>query len=64
MCFRIRWRWGCRMHLRGAWFKYEALYPNGKRETLLSVPKYDFNWQTTYRFAAPKRHALARSAPF
>lgn len=43
------------MHLRGSWFKYEALYPNGKRELLLSVPKYDFNWQTAYRLAEPKR---------
>jgi mono/diheme cytochrome c family protein len=43
------------MHLRGSWFKYEALYPSGKTETLLSVPNYDFNWQTEYRFAQPKR---------
>lgn len=42
------------MHLRGAWMRYEVLYPNGKRETLLSVPHYDFNWQTGYRFATPK----------
>jgi hypothetical protein len=43
------------MHLRGSWFKYEALYPNGKRELLLSIPRYDFNWQTEYRFAQPKK---------
>jgi hypothetical protein len=43
------------MHLRGSWFKYEALYPNGKKETLLAVPNYDFNWQTEYRLAEPKR---------
>jgi len=43
------------MHLRGSWFKYEALYPDGKKETLLSVPNYDFNWQTEYRLAQPKR---------
>jgi peroxiredoxin len=43
------------MHLRGSWMKYEALYPDGSREMLLSVPRYDFNWQTTYRFATPKR---------
>ncbi|MCI0747439.1 MAG: redoxin family protein [Verrucomicrobia subdivision 3 bacterium] len=42
------------MHLRGSWMKYEALYPTGKREVLLSVPRYDFNWQTTYRLAEPK----------
>lgn len=43
------------MHLRGAWMKYEALYPNGKKETLLSVPRYDFKWQHTYRLKEPKR---------
>jgi peroxiredoxin len=43
------------MHLRGSWMKFEALYPDGNRETLLSVPRYDFNWQTTYRLATPKR---------
>jgi peroxiredoxin len=43
------------MHLRGSWMKYEALYPDGNREILLSVPRYDFNWQTTYRLATPKR---------
>ena len=43
------------MHLRGQSFKFEALYPNGKRETLLSVPRYDFKWQHTYRLIEPKR---------
>ena len=43
------------MHLRGAWMRYEALYPNGQRETLLSVPHYDFNWQTGYELPTPKR---------
>ena len=43
------------MHLRGSWFKFQALYPNGKRETLLSVPNYDFNWQTGYRLAQPRK---------
>lgn len=42
------------MHLRGSWMRFEALYANGKRETLLSVPHYDFNWQTSYRLAQPK----------
>ena len=43
------------MHYRGSWFKFELLYPDGKRETLLSVPHYDFNWQITYMLAQPKR---------
>jgi hypothetical protein len=42
------------MHVRGKWFKFELLRPDGKRETLLSVPSYDFNWQTSYRLAEPK----------
>ncbi len=41
------------MHLRGKDFRYQAIFPDGKRQTLLSVPRYDFNWQNTYRFAEP-----------
>ncbi len=42
------------MHYRGSRFKCEAVYPDNSREVLLSVPKYDFHWQTLYRFAQPK----------
>ena len=42
------------MHLRGKSFKYEAEYPNGAREVLLDVPRYDFNWQLRYIFEEPK----------
>ena len=42
------------MHLRGSWFRYEALYPDSRREILLSVPHYEFHWQTLYRLAQPK----------
>jgi mono/diheme cytochrome c family protein len=42
------------MHVRGKDMKYIATYPDGKTETLLSVPKYDFNWQITYELAQPK----------
>jgi peroxiredoxin len=42
------------MHLRGKSFFYEAISPGGERETLLDVPRYDFNWQTAYRLAEPK----------
>jgi hypothetical protein len=41
------------MHLRGKDFLYEAVYPDGKTETLLSIPRYDFNWQSVYRAATP-----------
>ena len=40
-------------HYRGRATKFEAVYADGKRETLLSVPKYDFNWQTNYAFEEP-----------
>jgi len=42
------------MHLRGSWFKFQLLYPDGRRETALSVPRYDFNWQVGHDFAEPK----------
>jgi hypothetical protein len=43
------------MHLRGSRFRYEAVYPNNTKEVLLSVPSYEFHWQTLYRFAQPKQ---------
>ncbi len=42
------------MHVRGKDMIYIAHYPDGTSETLLSVPKYDFNWQITYQLATPK----------
>ncbi len=39
------------MHLRGRAFEYRAVFPDGRREVLLRVPKYDFNWQLTYDLA-------------
>ena len=41
------------MHLRGKDFKYTAVYPDGRSEVLLDVPRYDFNWQLVYRFQQP-----------
>ncbi|HEY6274582.1 MAG TPA: thiol-disulfide isomerase [Terriglobales bacterium] len=41
------------MHFRGKDFVYVAIYPDGHQETLLSVPKYDFNWQLGYQLAKP-----------
>ena len=48
------------MHLRGKWMRYELLLPNGSRETILNVPRYDFNWQLGYALAEP-RHVPAGS---
>jgi hypothetical protein len=41
------------MHLRGKAMRFEVFYPDGRSETLLNVPAYDFNWQITYRTATP-----------
>jgi mono/diheme cytochrome c family protein len=41
------------MHVRGKSFTYTAVYPDGRSEILLAVPKYDFNWQHTYIPKAP-----------
>jgi hypothetical protein len=41
------------MHFRGKDFKYTAVYPDGRSEVLLNVPKYDFNWQLTYVLEKP-----------
>jgi hypothetical protein len=41
------------MHLRGKDFLFEAVYGEGKSEVLLSVPRYNFNWQSVYRLERP-----------
>ena len=41
------------MHLRGKDFKYTIVYPDGRDEVILNVPKYDFNWQLAYEFKEP-----------
>ena len=41
-------------HYRGTASEFRAFYPDGREELLLSVPNYDFNWQTTYVLEEPK----------
>ncbi len=41
------------MHLRGKSFEVWADLPDGGRLDILDVPRYDFNWQTTYEPAEP-----------
>ena len=41
------------MHLRGKSFEYRIVYPDGRKEVLLRVPKYDFFWQLDYKLAEP-----------
>jgi len=36
------------MHFRGKDMTYTLVYPDGKKEVVLSVPHYDFNWQLGY----------------
>jgi len=42
------------MHTRGKDVTFKAVYPDGKEELLLRIPKYDFNWQISYKLAEPK----------
>jgi peroxiredoxin len=42
------------MHVRGKDFRYDLVFPDGKRETILWVPRYDFGWQTTYMLDKPR----------
>jgi hypothetical protein len=42
------------MHVRGKSFRYEAQFPDGHWETLLDLPKYDFQWQLRYEFIQPR----------
>lgn len=41
------------MHLRGKSFRYDVQYPDGREDTLLNVPNYDFNWQLKYILHEP-----------
>ena len=41
------------MHLRGKAFEFRLTPAGGDTQTLLSVPRYDFNWQLQYYLAEP-----------
>jgi mono/diheme cytochrome c family protein len=40
-------------HLRGKDFKYVVVFPDGREETVLTVPKYEFHWQLAYQLDQP-----------
>ena len=40
-------------HLRGKRWAYTLQLPSGEQKSILSVPRYDFNWQTYYMFKEP-----------
>ncbi len=42
------------MHVRGAAFRFELLGADGSVETLLDLPRYDFNWQIRHDYAEPR----------
>ncbi len=42
------------MHQRGKAYTFEAIYPDGKKELLLDVPRFDFNWQVPCMYREPK----------
>lgn len=41
------------MHLRGKSFEFRVAYPDGRKETLLVVPHYDYDWQLSYYLERP-----------
>lgn len=41
------------MHLRGKSARYVAVFPDGREQLLLHIPRYDFDWQHSYIFKEP-----------
>jgi hypothetical protein len=54
------------MHFRGKDMTYTLEYPDGRKETVLKVPHYDFNWQLGYNTSikVPKGTVLRVDAHF
>ena len=46
--------WWPHAHLRATAARYTAVYPDGRKELLLDVPRYDQTWQVTYKYKEPK----------
>jgi hypothetical protein len=40
-------------HLRSKSWRIDLIEPEGAARTVLSVPRFDFNWQLSYTFATP-----------
>jgi hypothetical protein len=43
------------MHVRGKAARIELAYPDGRTDTILNVPRYDFNWQLWYDNSAANK---------
>jgi hypothetical protein len=41
------------MHTRGRDFEYRLVFPDGKTETILKVPAYNWHWQLWYNLTEP-----------
>jgi hypothetical protein len=41
------------MHFLGTRMTLEAIHPDGRRELLTDVPRYEQNWQITYTYKTP-----------
>jgi hypothetical protein len=42
------------MHFRGKRMRFYAEYPDGKKEELLNIAHYNYNWQLDYELTEPK----------
>ena len=42
------------MHFRGKHMRFFADYPDGTREELINIAKYNYNWQLSYTYEEPK----------
>lgn len=52
------------MHLRGKSYVMRFTYPDGRVEDVLTVPRYDFNWQRVYLLKEPMRVPKGTSVEF
>lgn len=41
------------MHFRGKSMKFIAVYPDGREDTILNIPRYNFEWQLFYAWERP-----------
>lgn len=42
------------MHFRGKYMRFYADYPDGTREELINIAKYNYNWQLAYTYEEPR----------
>ena len=51
-------------HVRGKTVRYTLVHPDGREETVLYVPRYNFNWQLTYGRRSRSRRASKMRVQF